>query len=68
MRSDPPPAYKRVFLVTNRHADTHGQIGMLVNVLDMSDDPDFRERRFVLRFAGTPDCAMHSDEVEQVYV
>lgn len=62
------PPYKRCYLVTNEHADTVGQVGMLINILDMSDDPDFRERRFVLRFANAEIAAMHSDELEQVYV
>lgn len=63
-----PPPFRRCYLVTNPHADTHDRIGVLINVLDMSDDPDFRERRFVLDFGDGPHVAMHGDELEQVYV
>ena len=67
MTAEPPP-YRRCYLVTNEYADTHGHIGVLVNVLDMQDDPDLRERRLVLRFGEGPDCAMHRDELEEIYV
>lgn len=63
-----PLPYTRRYRVINERAVDYGRVGVLVDVLSIEDDPDFRERRFVLRFDGWQDVAFSQDEIEQVYV